>query len=50
VIESKLKNNQVEDFQLHNLWPELQKSITPPILDTRFQGGGLIICCYFLET
>jgi hypothetical protein len=49
VIESKL-DNQVEDLRLHNLWLELQRSITPPILDIRFQGGRLTICCYLLQT
>jgi hypothetical protein len=49
VIESKL-DNKVEDFQLHNPWPELQRSMTPLILDIRFQGGRLTICCYLLET
>jgi hypothetical protein len=49
VIESKL-DNKVEDFWFHNPWRELQRSVTPPILDIRFQGGRLTICCYLLQT
>jgi len=49
VIESK-PDNKVEDLWLHNPWPELQRSVTPPILNIRFKGGGLTICCYVLET
>ncbi len=47
-IESKL-DNKVEDFQLHNPWPELQRSITPLILHIRLKGGRLTICYYVFE-
>jgi amyloid beta precursor protein binding protein 1 len=49
VIESK-PDNKVEDLRLHNPWPELQRSVTLPILHIKFKGGGLTICCYVLET
>jgi hypothetical protein len=49
VIESK-PYNKVDDVRLHNPWLKLQRFVTPPILDIRFQGGRLIICCYLLET
>ncbi len=48
MFESK-PNNKMEDFRLHNLWPKLQRCITPSILHIRFKVEDSLYVVMFLK-